>query len=95
ESRDAPEHAQPAPWPILSLLPPGPRLSQEAAMIAHDGMAADPRASDRVRQRVLPPRTIPLRSVARSQKPSLLAVANGRRLVADSDRFAANWNSTI
>lgn len=42
ESRDAPEHAQPAPWPILSLLPPGPRLSQEAAMIAHDGMAADP-----------------------------------------------------
>lgn len=42
ESRDAPEHAQPAPWPILSLLPPGPRLSQEAALIAHDGMAADP-----------------------------------------------------
>ncbi|WP_193047697.1 type VII secretion protein EccB [Mycolicibacterium baixiangningiae] len=42
ESRDGPEHAQPAPWPILSLLPPGPRLSQQAAMIAHDGMAADP-----------------------------------------------------
>ena len=42
ESRDVPEHAQPAPWPILSLLPPGPRLSQDAALIAHDGMAADP-----------------------------------------------------
>jgi len=42
ESRDVPEHAMPAPWPILSLLPPGPRLSQEAALIAHDGMAADP-----------------------------------------------------
>ena len=42
ESRDVPEHAQPAPWPILSLLPPGPRLSQEAALIAHDGMVADP-----------------------------------------------------
>lgn len=36
---DAP---QVAPWPVLSLLPAGPRLSQEAAMIAHDGMAADP-----------------------------------------------------
>jgi type VII secretion protein EccB len=33
---------QVAPWPVLSLLPAGPRLSQEAAMIAHDGMAADP-----------------------------------------------------
>jgi len=42
ESRDTPEHAQPAPWPILSLLPPGPRLSREAALIIHDGMAADP-----------------------------------------------------
>ncbi|MET0473804.1 MAG: type VII secretion protein EccB, partial [Mycobacterium sp.] len=42
ESRDVPEHAEPAPWPILSLLPPGPRLSQEAALIAHDGVAADP-----------------------------------------------------
>jgi hypothetical protein len=42
ESRDVPEHPQPAPWPILSLLPPGPRLSQDAALIAHDGMAADP-----------------------------------------------------
>jgi type VII secretion protein EccB len=31
-----------APWPVLSLLPQGPELSQEAALIAHDGMAADP-----------------------------------------------------
>jgi type VII secretion protein EccB len=31
-----------APWPVLSLLPPGPELSQEAALMAHDGMAADP-----------------------------------------------------
>ncbi|MCZ8380185.1 type VII secretion protein EccB [Mycobacterium sp. CPCC 205372] len=32
-----------APWPVLSLLPPGPELSQQAALIAHDGIAADPR----------------------------------------------------
>lgn len=31
-----------APWPIISLLPPGPELSAEAALIAHDGMPADP-----------------------------------------------------
>jgi type VII secretion protein EccB len=31
-----------APWPVLSLLPAGPELSQEAALVAHDGMAADP-----------------------------------------------------
>jgi len=42
ESRDVPEHAMPAPWPILSLLPPGPRLSRAAALIAHDAMPADP-----------------------------------------------------
>ena len=36
------EIPQPAPWPVLSLLPAGPELSQEAALIAHDGMAADP-----------------------------------------------------
>ncbi|OBA57215.1 type VII secretion protein EccB [Mycobacterium sp. 1100029.7] len=36
------EMAQPAPWPVLALLPPGPELSQRAALIAHDGMAADP-----------------------------------------------------
>jgi type VII secretion protein EccB len=35
--------AQPAPWPVLALLPPGPELSQQAALIAHDGIAADPR----------------------------------------------------
>jgi type VII secretion protein EccB len=32
-----------APWPIISLLPAGPALSQEGALIAHDGMPADPR----------------------------------------------------
>jgi type VII secretion protein EccB len=31
-----------APWPVISLLPAGPALSQQAALIAHDGMAADP-----------------------------------------------------
>lgn len=40
---DGPENApQRAPWPVLSLLPAGPDLSQEAALVAHDGMAADP-----------------------------------------------------
>ncbi|OBJ52938.1 type VII secretion protein EccB [Mycobacterium sp. 1423905.2] len=34
-----------APWPVLSLLPAGPELSQEAALVAHDGMGADPRGS--------------------------------------------------
>jgi len=31
-----------APWSIISLLPPGPELSSDAALIAHDGMPADP-----------------------------------------------------
>jgi hypothetical protein len=31
-----------APWPVLSLLPSGPELSQEAALVAHDGVAPDP-----------------------------------------------------
>lgn len=40
---DGPANApQWAPWPVLSLLPPGPELSQEAALVVHDGMAADP-----------------------------------------------------
>jgi type VII secretion protein EccB len=39
------EVPQLAPWPALSLLPPGPELSQEAALIAHDGMSADPHGS--------------------------------------------------
>lgn len=43
------ELPQPAPWPILSLLPAGPELSQQAALVAHDGMAADP-ASVKVEQ---------------------------------------------
>jgi type VII secretion protein EccB len=34
-----------APWPVLSLLPSGPELSQQAALIAHDGTAADPDGS--------------------------------------------------
>ena len=36
------ETPQPAPWSVLALLPPGPELSQQAALIAHDGGAADP-----------------------------------------------------
>jgi type VII secretion protein EccB len=32
---------QAAPWPVLALLPPGPELSQQAALVAHDGMPAD------------------------------------------------------
>jgi type VII secretion protein EccB len=36
------ETPQLAPWPVISLLPPGPQLSAEAALIAHDGMPADP-----------------------------------------------------
>lgn len=36
------ETPQRAPWPIISLLPPGPELSADAALIAHDGMSADP-----------------------------------------------------
>jgi type VII secretion protein EccB len=31
-----------APWPVLAQLPPGPELSQEAALVAHDGVAPDP-----------------------------------------------------
>ncbi|TQF68863.1 type VII secretion protein EccB [Rhodococcus spelaei] len=30
-----------APWPILSLLAPGPELGRRAAFLAHDGMAPD------------------------------------------------------
>lgn len=40
----APDAPQRAPWPVLSLLPAGPSLSQEAALVAHDSMAADPGA---------------------------------------------------
>lgn len=36
------ETPQLAPWPVISLLPPGPELSAEAALIAHDGVPADP-----------------------------------------------------
>ncbi|MGE2817459.1 type VII secretion protein EccB [Mycobacterium heidelbergense] len=36
------ETPQRGPWPVISLLPPGPELSAQAALIAHDGMPADP-----------------------------------------------------
>lgn len=39
------EIPQLAPWPVISLLPPGPELSAEAALIAHDGMPGDPRGT--------------------------------------------------
>lgn len=41
---NAPETAQAAPWAVVGLLPPGPELSKQAALIAHDGIAADPHA---------------------------------------------------
>jgi len=49
---DTNEVPQFAPWTVLSLLPPGPELSQEAALIAHDGIAADPNGS-----KIAPPRS--------------------------------------
>ncbi len=39
-----PQLAVPAPWPILKLLADGPELSRAAALVAHDGLAADPGA---------------------------------------------------
>ncbi|MFF0635551.1 type VII secretion protein EccB [Nocardia sp. NPDC004151] len=43
-----------APWPILGLLAPGPTLSREGAMVAHDGVAPDPNpAEEPVRTRGL------------------------------------------
>lgn len=45
EPRSDAEVPQLAPWPVVSLLPAGPELSQEAALVAHDGMAADPHGS--------------------------------------------------
>lgn len=37
-----PEKAEPVPWPLLGLLAPGPSLSRQKAMVAHDGVAPDP-----------------------------------------------------
>ncbi|WP_458686056.1 type VII secretion protein EccB [Nocardia tengchongensis] len=37
---------EPAPWPILGLLAPGPVLSREGAMVAHDGVAPDPNPAE-------------------------------------------------
>jgi type VII secretion protein EccB len=42
DEKDKNETPALAPWPVISLLPPGPELSREAALIAHDGMPADP-----------------------------------------------------
>ncbi|WP_227998576.1 type VII secretion protein EccB [Nocardia australiensis] len=36
---------EPAPWPIVGLLAPGPSMGREEAMVAHDGVAADPSPS--------------------------------------------------
>lgn len=36
---------EPAPNQIISLLPIGPELSQHSALLAHDGVSSDPRAS--------------------------------------------------
>ncbi|MGY1974514.1 type VII secretion protein EccB [Nocardia gipuzkoensis] len=37
------EHAtpEPAPWPIVGLLPRGSALGRQDAMVAHDGVARD------------------------------------------------------
>lgn len=41
-----PEKAEPAPWPIVGLLAPGPTLGREEALVAHDGVAPDPSPAD-------------------------------------------------
>ncbi|WP_137874996.1 type VII secretion protein EccB [Rhodococcus sp. Q] len=52
ENRDSatllgfPEESIPAPWPILGLLAPGPRLGREDALLAHDGVAPDDQPMD-------------------------------------------------
>jgi hypothetical protein len=33
---------EPAPWPIVGLLAPGPTLGKAEALVAHDGVAPDP-----------------------------------------------------
>lgn len=40
--------ALPIPWSVLSLLAPGPALSRADALLAHDGLAPDPRPVRRV-----------------------------------------------
>ena len=37
-----PDHPEPAPWPLLTLLPSGPELRRDAALVARDVLAADP-----------------------------------------------------
>ncbi|MDG3016285.1 type VII secretion protein EccB [Speluncibacter jeojiensis] len=36
------DKSDPAPWPILSLLPQGPALTRTDALVTHDGMSPDP-----------------------------------------------------
>ena len=45
EPRSDVDVPQLAPWPVLALLPAGPELSQDAALVSHDGMGADPRGA--------------------------------------------------
>ncbi|EME21309.1 hypothetical protein G419_09936 [Rhodococcus triatomae BKS 15-14] len=40
------EESVPAPWPILGLLAPGPKLGREEALLAHDGIAPDDQPMD-------------------------------------------------
>ncbi|MEE6179144.1 type VII secretion protein EccB [Mycobacterium sp. 050134] len=47
----ADQQPRPAPWSVLGLLPPGPELSPQAALIAHDGIAGDAEGS-----KITPPR---------------------------------------
>ncbi|MFX0580542.1 type VII secretion protein EccB [Nocardia nepalensis] len=42
---DSGTKAEPAPWPIVGLLASGPSLARADAMVAHDGVAADPSPS--------------------------------------------------
>ncbi|MEU0504926.1 type VII secretion protein EccB [Nocardia sp. NPDC005998] len=42
---DSGTKAEPAPWPIIGLLAAGPSLARADAMVAHDGIAADPSPS--------------------------------------------------
>ncbi|WAJ46378.1 type VII secretion protein EccB [Mycobacterium sp. Aquia_216] len=48
---NAGEKPKSAPWQVLALLPPGSELSPQAALIAHDGIAADADGS-----KITPPR---------------------------------------
>ncbi len=34
------------PWPVLAGLPPGPQLSKQDALVAHDTLAGNPAAAE-------------------------------------------------